>query len=89
MVVGIPTYIFFRCYSLTTKQRCIIIAILAGITIGLLVFLYSWGYFSKQINEDLVPPDPTNPLPPSSSVLRVFKKAAVCVDAAPCAEVGR
>lgn len=33
--------------------------------------------------------NPTKPLPPSSSTLHLFKKAAVCADGPPCAEIGR
>lgn len=91
MVVGILMKFCFYCYSLTGKQRCIVITVLVGLIIGILVFLYANDYFSKSSTqkEELVPPDPISPLPPSASKLRVFKKAAVCVDAAPCAEVGR
>lgn len=89
MVVGIPMYICFYCYSLTTKQKCIIITVLVGLAVGVLIFLYANNYFSASSTQELVPPDPTSPLPASASKLRVFKKAAICVDAAPCAEVGR
>lgn len=34
-------------------------------------------------------PNPTKELPPSKSSLHVFKKAAVCADGPPCAEIGR
>lgn len=88
MVVGIPMHICFYCYSVSSKQRWILIAILIGLAIGLLVFFYANNYFSKA-PEELMPPDPSSPLPPSPSKLRIFKSAAVCVDAAPCAEVGR
>lgn len=37
----------------------------------------------------LVPPNPETPLPPSGSVERYFKQAAVCSDGPPCAEIGR
>ncbi|XP_069703079.1 scoloptoxin SSD14-like isoform X2 [Periplaneta americana] len=37
----------------------------------------------------LMPPNPEYPLPPSASVEHRFKKAAVCSDGPPCAEIGR
>jgi hypothetical protein len=37
----------------------------------------------------LVPPNPETPLPPSNSQERHFKKAAVCSDGPPCAEIGK
>lgn len=89
MIAEFLIHICFYCYSLTAKQRCIIITVLIGLVVGLLIFFYANNYFSNSSTEELVPPDPISPLPLSASKLRVFKKAAVCVDAAPCAEVGR
>ncbi|XP_021926880.1 gamma-glutamyltranspeptidase 1-like isoform X2 [Zootermopsis nevadensis] len=37
----------------------------------------------------LEPPNPETPLPPSNSQERHFKKAAVCSDGPPCAEIGK
>lgn len=59
----------------------IIIVILIGI-----VLAYSLGVF-KQSKPTIN--DPKAPLPPSASRLHVFKKAAVCADGPPCAEIGR
>lgn len=89
MVVSFPLNFFFGCYSLTTKQKCIFVAVIVGITVGLLVYFYSSGYFTQVTENELSPPDPTTPVQPSASKLRAFKKAAVCVDAAVCAEVGK
>lgn len=61
---------------------------MVGIAVAILLYFYCTSYFSTN-TEELVPDDPTSPLPPSASKLRVFKKAAVCVDSGICAEVGR
>lgn len=47
------------------------------------------GAFDKKGCDGLCPPNPTKQLPPSPSKLHIFKKAAVCADGPPCAEIGR
>lgn len=58
------------------------------LAVGVILYFYCINNFSAS-TEELLPPDPTKPLPPSASKLRAFRKAAVCVDAGVCAEVGR
>ncbi|XP_043484623.1 scoloptoxin SSD14-like isoform X2 [Leptopilina heterotoma] len=47
------------------------------------------GVFNTNQDEKLIPPDPEYSQPPSWSVLRKFKKAAVCADGPPCALIGK
>lgn len=64
----------------------------------LLVVLYAAGVFdaagSGSGHNDgttgkLSPPNVLKPLPPSLSSLHIFRKAAVCADGPPCAEIGK
>lgn len=75
------------------KKRYILGTIGILIIVGLLVGAYYSGAFDqKQTKDDeaeLKPANPTVPLPSSKSVMRVFKRAAVCADSPICAEVGK
>ncbi|XP_030764165.1 glutathione hydrolase 1 proenzyme-like isoform X1 [Sitophilus oryzae] len=74
------------------KKRHILGAAALVIVIVLIVVAYFTGVFNspKSGGENaLVPADPTKALPPSASVMRVFKRAAVCADSAVCAQVGK
>lgn len=50
------------------------------------------GYFigsADKARRNANPPDPIHHLPPSSSTLHLFERAAVCTDAPHCSDVGR
>lgn len=65
--------------------------LLFGILIIAIIIAYFLGAFEKTTQKTtvLVPPNPQKPLPPSSSKLHRFQKAAVCADAPVCAEIGK
>ncbi|XP_045477237.1 glutathione hydrolase 1 proenzyme-like isoform X2 [Harmonia axyridis] len=67
--------------------------IVAGVVVVLVVgfvVAYSLGAFKKKDGKnDLIPPNPHKPLPPSASRQHTFTKAAVCADGPPCAEIGK
>lgn len=78
-------------FYLTSKH-----IIIAGIILGaaILAIIVVCGIYGTKRelefheNEE-TPPDPEIELPPSASKLRIFKRAAVCADGAPCAVVGK
>ncbi|XP_033222455.1 scoloptoxin SSD14-like isoform X2 [Belonocnema kinseyi] len=88
-VVAMDNYsrnIFYNRFSLRSKRP--ILAALTGATLILLIFAiveFAIGYDANQ----LIPPDPENPQPPSWSKLRIFKRGAVCADGPPCAFIGK
>ncbi|XP_018319317.1 glutathione hydrolase 1 proenzyme isoform X2 [Agrilus planipennis] len=67
------------------------IGILALILLILVCFLVAFllRTLANDDNKELVPPNPTKQLPSSASKLKIFKKAAVCADGPPCAEIGK
>ncbi|XP_066137785.1 scoloptoxin SSD14-like isoform X1 [Euwallacea fornicatus] len=75
------------------KKRHILGSIALLIVIALIIGIYYAGAFGKSKGSEdgvhLTPANPTKPLPPSNSVLRVFKRAAVCADSVVCAQVGK
>ncbi|ENN75951.1 hypothetical protein D910_10697 [Dendroctonus ponderosae] len=75
------------------KRRYILGSIVLLVLIALILAAFYGGLFGRGLAPDdealLNPRNPTEPLPPSTSVLRVFKKAAVCADSAACAQVGK
>ncbi|XP_050298141.1 scoloptoxin SSD14-like isoform X2 [Anthonomus grandis grandis] len=79
-------------------KRYIIGAVAVLVVLGILVVAYYTGAFNSSENSPeaqngkeppLTPTNPTKSLPPSSSILRVFKRAAVCADSVVCASVGK
>lgn len=74
------------------KRRYILGAVGVLVVLGLVVGAYYSGAFEKAQPADdeltLTPPNPTSPLPTSKSILRQFKRAAVCADSVICAEIG-
>ncbi|KAK3908444.1 Glutathione hydrolase 1 proenzyme [Frankliniella fusca] len=76
------------------KRRYVVLALLLGVVgLGVLVgftvrYVTSVAY-SGAGAQQLVPPNPEVPPPPSASVHHVFKRGAVCADGAPCSAVGR
>ncbi|KYB25733.1 hypothetical protein TcasGA2_TC034134 [Tribolium castaneum] len=72
------------------RKRCIIFIVIIIIIIACIAFAYHYGFLSSsKEEEELRPPNPEKALPPSASVLRRFKRAAVCADGATCAKIGR
>ncbi|KAF7279318.1 hypothetical protein GWI33_007410 [Rhynchophorus ferrugineus] len=76
------------------KKRHVFGALAVVVVILLIILAYYKGAFgggsqNEASNDVLSPPDPQTALPPSGSLLRVFKKAAVCADSAVCAQVGK
>ncbi|XP_063904513.1 scoloptoxin SSD14-like isoform X3 [Zophobas morio] len=72
------------------KKRCLIFIIILVIICACIGFAYHYGFLGKnEEKEELKPANPVKALPPSGSVLRRFRKAAVCADGAACAEIGR
>lgn len=83
-------FIIFRSYI---NAKSIIIAgiILATVILTIIAICSVYGASRDveiQENED-VPPDPEILLPPSWSKLKIFKRGAVCADAALCASIGK
>uniref|UniRef100_A0AAR5PM46 Gamma-glutamyltransferase n=1 Tax=Dendroctonus ponderosae TaxID=77166 RepID=A0AAR5PM46_DENPD len=80
-------------FSPRIKRRYILGSIVLLVLIALILAAFYGGLFGRGLAPDdealLNPRNPTEPLPPSTSVLRVFKKAAVCADSAACAQVGK
>ncbi|CAH2096037.1 unnamed protein product [Euphydryas editha] len=73
-------------YKLRTKL------IITGLIVLVLVSALSGYLIGKaDYNARKMPAllDPIDPLPPSPSRLRVFKRAAVCTDALQCSQIGR
>ncbi|KAK5641806.1 hypothetical protein RI129_010353 [Pyrocoelia pectoralis] len=68
-----------------------LVMLLFGILVIAIIIAYFLGAFEKTTPKTtvLVPPNPQKPLPPSSSKLHRFQKAAVCADAPVCAEIGK
>ncbi|XP_018561172.1 glutathione hydrolase 1 proenzyme isoform X2 [Anoplophora glabripennis] len=71
------------------KRKYIIGTAIILLIIILIVLAYCTDVFSPKQKSQLVPPNPTKPLPPSASKMYVYKKAAVCSDGPPCAEIGK
>ncbi|KAL1494054.1 hypothetical protein ABEB36_009714 [Hypothenemus hampei] len=81
-----------RKYSPQIKRNYMLAGVTILIIVAICVGAYCTGAFSRQNGDGdaaLSPSNPTKPLPPSNSILRVFKKAAVCADSVICAQVGK
>ncbi|KAF5277188.1 hypothetical protein FQR65_LT03894 [Abscondita terminalis] len=65
----------------------IFILVILAVSIGVII-AYFTGAFSKADASILTPPNPTKSLPPSASKIRMFKRAAVCVDSVACSKIG-
>lgn len=66
-----------------------IIALVILVCLGVGVAFLAGAFKNNKCDDDLCPPNPTSRLPLSGSKLHRFKKAAVCADGPPCAEIGR
>ncbi|XP_050578689.1 scoloptoxin SSD14-like isoform X3 [Bombus affinis] len=76
---------------INAKNTIIVGIILATVIITIIAICSVYGTSRDveiQENED-VPPDPEILLPPSWSKLKIFKRGAVCADAALCANIGK
>ncbi|CAL7947456.1 unnamed protein product [Xylocopa violacea] len=76
---------------INTKSIIIASIVLAVIILSIIAICSVFGTSKDleiQENEE-IPPDPEELLPPSGSKLRVFKRGAVCADGAPCAVIGK
>ncbi|XP_060521433.1 glutathione hydrolase 1 proenzyme-like isoform X2 [Cylas formicarius] len=75
------------------KKRYVLGTIAILVILAVILAAYYTGVFAEKKQEDdesnLMPPNPTAPLPPSASVMHVFKRSAVCADSPPCAEIGK
>lgn len=83
-------FIIFRSY-INAKNTIIAGIILATVILTIIAICSVYGASRDveiQENED-VPPDPEILLPPSWSKLKIFKRGAVCADAALCANIGK
>nr|XP_023018346.1 glutathione hydrolase 1 proenzyme-like [Leptinotarsa decemlineata] len=63
------------------------------VLVSIIALMYYAGtveeYKDKEDENQLVPPNPTRPLPPSGSIMHFFQKAAVCADGPLCAKIGK
>lgn len=78
----------YRWNSKKKKQKFIVIGVLLGLaTLSLVLYYNSFDQWDQK--ELRVPTDPEFSLPPSPSILRVFKRGAVCADGPPCSDIGK
>ncbi|KAF2884624.1 hypothetical protein ILUMI_21545 [Ignelater luminosus] len=71
------------------RPRYLVCASLIILIIICILVAYFLGAFNKDTVEELIPPNPRILPKPSHSTLHTFKKAAVCADGPPCAEIGK
>ncbi|XP_053988692.1 scoloptoxin SSD14-like isoform X1 [Hylaeus volcanicus] len=88
---GFFTRHFVNKFYLTTKNIIIVGIVLATMILAIIAICSIYAINSELViqENEVVPPDPEENLPPSWSKLRVFKRGAVCADGAPCAAIGK
>lgn len=90
MTVKIPFNAFLFSYRPRCRPRYIVCAAIIVLIVIAVLVAYFLGAFTKQTTvEELYPPNPVRLPKPSPSTLHTFKKAAVCADGPPCAEIGK
>lgn len=90
-LVGYPTLNILRlsCCRRRLNKRYVLVAVAVLAICAIAVIVVTALQLRSEPKQILAPPRPETTLPPWNSEERHFRKAAVCSDAAQCAEIGK
>lgn len=77
------------CFSCFCKRKILVVAAVAVLAVAAVAAIVVTTFVVNQDENGLDPPDPVQPLPPSSSVMGNFREAAVASNGYLCADIGR